>query len=354
MREEKKVQVSDIKHLLDKKKKVTLGFFPTPFYKLERLSQQLGVNLYIKRDDFTGQNLFGGNKIRKLEYLLGQAIENGAEYVFTYGATQSNHAMQTAAACRKLGLKPILYLLEFVAANESNCKGNLLLDKIFGAEIHIVKTLPGETLFDSTERYMAYAHRHMEKLESEGHKCYSVPLGGSNYVGTIGFVAAYAELQEQLDLLGIEADYIFHANGSGGTMTGLAVGKKLLGSATDLIAVGAAEHDADFTAAMAELGNEALEWLGTEQVMHAADFVMDEEHFAPGYEMPSKPGSEAIKLLATQEGLLLDPVYSGKAFACLLDYVRTGKVPQNSNVIFWHTGGATALFAEKEILGELF
>ena len=105
------MNISEIKYLLEKQKRIPLGFFPTPFYKLERLSSHLGVNLYIKRDDFTGQNLFGGNKIRKLEYLLGQAVENGAEYVFTYGATQSNHAMQTAAACRKLGLKPVLYLL---------------------------------------------------------------------------------------------------------------------------------------------------------------------------------------------------------------------------------------------------
>ena len=345
---------SDLKKILQEKRREMLGFFPTPFYKLEKLSAKFNASIYIKRDDFTGQNLFGGNKIRKLEYLLGQAFESGAEYVFTYGATQSNHAMQTAAACRKLGLKPVLYLLEFVETDRNNYKGNLLLDKIFGAEVHIIKALPNETLLDSTERYMAAAHRHMNQLEAAGHKCFSVPLGGSNFIGTSGFVSGFLELQEQIDALGIKADFIFHANGSGGTMTGLTVGKKLLGSSVKLIAVGAVEHNAAFAAEMAKLGNDVLAWFGIAQIMNADDFVLDEEHFAPGYEMPSEQGSEAIKLLAREEGILLDPVYSGKAFACLLDYVRNGRVPQGSNVIFWHTGGATALFAEKEILGEIF
>lgn len=346
--------LTTVKALLQKKKTVELGFFPTPLYKLEKISAQLGANIYIKRDDFTGQNLFGGNKIRKLEYLLGQAVENDAEYVFTYGATQSNHAMQTAAACRKLGLKPVLYLLDFVDTDASNCKGNLLLDKIFGAEVHIIKTLPDETLFDSKERYMAYARSHMQKLEAAGHKCYSVPLGGSNFIGTTGFVAGYVELEEQLAAEGITADFIFHANGSGGTMAGLAIGKKLLDSSTTIISVDAAEHSADFMDEMVELGNAALQWLGSNANMTANDFCMDEDFFAPSYEIPSEQGSAAIKLLAREEGILLDPVYSGKAFACFLDYVQKGKVPKGSNVIFWHTGGATALFAEKEILGNVF
>ena len=348
------MNISEIKYLLEKQKRIPLGFFPTPFYKLERLSSHLGVNLYIKRDDFTGQNLFGGNKIRKLEYLLGQAVENGAEYVFTYGATQSNHAMQTAAACRKLGLKPVLYLLAFVETDENDLKGNLLLDKIFGAEVHIINTLPNESLFESTERYMVAAKKHMAQLEAGGYKCYSIPLGGSNAIGTTGFVGGYLEIQQQMNSLGIKADYIFHANGSGGTMTGLAVCRKLFGSSEKLIAVGAAKHDANFITSMIELGNNVLVRLGSDKIMTKEDFEMDEEHFAPGYEMPSEQGSEAIKLLAREEGILLDPVYSGKAFSCLLDYVRSRRVPQGSNVIFWHTGGATALFAEKKILGSIF
>ena len=138
-------KLKDAEKLFQPLPHVRLGFFPTPFYKLDRLSEKLGVNLYIKRDDFTGMNLFGGNKIRKLEYLLGEAKAFGCEYAITYGATQSNHAMETAAACRRCGIKPILYLTAVVEPDEKDVRANLLLDKILGVELHIVDIKPGET-----------------------------------------------------------------------------------------------------------------------------------------------------------------------------------------------------------------
>ncbi len=344
----------EVKAMLAQKPKVFLGFFPTPFYKLDRLSGELGINLYIKRDDFTGQSLFGGNKIRKLEYLIGDAKKQGAEYVFTYGATQSNHAMQTVEACRKAGLKPVLYLTAIVEPDENDIKANLLLDKIMDAEVHIVNIEAGETEGDAEKRSFQLGKEHIKRLETEGHKCYDIPMGGASLIGTAGFVGGYIEMQEQLNALGIHADYLFHATGTGGTMAGLVGGKKLIGSDTSIISVDVFYHDENYIPSRTDLGNDALEWLGAERILTEEDFRNDLAYYLPGYEKPSEGGTEAIKMMAAKEAIFLDPVYSGKAFAGLLDYVRCGRVPQGSNVVFWHTGGATALFAEKQILGKLF
>lgn len=342
-----------IEALLGKKARASLGFYPTPLYKLKNLSKDLGINLYIKREDFSGQSLFGGNKIRKLEYLIGDAKGQGAEYVFTYGATQSNHAMQTVEACRKEGLKPVLYLLAIVEPDEKDLKGNLLLDKVMGAEIHVIKINEGESEAEAEARMYRLGREHIARLEAEGHKCYDIPMGGASIVGTAGFIGGFVELQKQLDQMKVHGDYLFHANGTGGTMAGLVAGKKLIGSSVKIVSVDVMFHDESYKASRVQLGNDTLRWLGLEPILTADDFSMDSSYYLPGYEMPSKGGTEAIKMMAEKEGLLLDPVYSGKGFAGLIDYVRSGRVAPGSNVVFLHTGGSTALFAEKEILGEL-
>lgn len=344
---------SNARVLLDKLPKAELGFFPTPFYKLERLSAQLGVNLYIKRDDFSGMNLFGGNKVRKLQYLIGDALKQNCEYVFTFGATQSNHAMQTVSACRRAGLKPVVYLVALVKPDETDWKANLLLDRIMGAEIHIVEMKEGESEEDAEERGLVMARAHMAHLEAEGHKCYEVPVGGASPVGSIGFIEGYVELEEQLKANGLKADCIFHATGTGGTMAGLAAGRKLIGSETPLISIQVSEKDSGYPVRTAALANESLKLLGAKESVKAEELHIDPGYYLPGYEMPNQAASEAIRLLAETEGLLVDPVYTGKGFAGMLDYIRSGKVKQGETVVFWHTGGATALFAEKEILGDL-
>lgn len=343
-----------VRELLGKKERADLGFYPTPFYKLERLSRHLGVNLFIKREDFSGKSLFGGNKIRKLEYLLGDAKRQGAEYVFTYGATQSNHAMQTVEACRREGLKPVLYLLAIVEPDEEDLKGNLLLDKIMGAEVHIIKMNPGESEAEADERMYRLGKEHIARLEAEGHKCYDIPIGGASIVGTAGFIGGFVELKEQMDEMGLHVDYLFHANGTGSTMAGMVAGKRLLGSDIRIVSVDVSCHGGDYKRSRVQLGNDTLRWLGAEPVLREEDFDIDASYYLPGYEIPSEGGTEAIKMMVEKEGLLLDPVYSGKGFAGLIDYVRSGKVAPGSNVVFLHTGGATALFAEKEILGKLW
>lgn len=351
------MKYSEVRRLLGQLSKAELGFFPTPFYKLERLSEELGVNLYIKRDDFTGMNLFGGNKVRKLQYLMGDAIRQGCEYVFTFGATQSNHAMQTVSACRRCGLKPVLYLVAIVKPDEEDVRSNLLLDKIMGAEIHIVEIRPGEEEADAEERSIQMAREHMKRLEAEGHKCYEIPMGGASPVGSIGFIEGYTELMEQAEgTLGKNGiDYIFHATGTGGTMAGLLAGRALNDSDASIISINVSNKDEGYPERCGALANESLKLLGVDPLVDGnRDACTDLGYYQPGYEIPNEGASEAIRLLAETEGLLIDPVYTGKAFAGMLDYIRTGKVAAGSNVVFWHTGGATALFAEKEILGTLF
>lgn len=334
--------------------KVSLGFFPTPLHKLENISKDLGINLFIKRDDFSGRNLFGGNKIRKLEYLLGKAKQLDCEYVFTYGATQSNHAMQTVAACRTLGLKPILYLVAIVPVNEEDLRSNLLLDKLFGAEINIITPLAGESEEQAEERSYELASQRQKELEVAGHRCFDIPMGGANYLGSTAFMEGFAEMTNQMAALNLHADYIFHATGTGGTLAGLIAGKKAMNETTNIISINVSAKDTSYLIKVADLANEALEHLGLSTRVDAfTDLCTDLNYYAPGYEQPNEASTNAIKYLAEMEGLLVDPVYTGKAFAGLLDYIRSGQIPSNSNVVFWHTGGATALFAEKEILGKI-
>lgn len=339
--------------LIDKKPRAKLGFFPTPLHKLETLSGILNIQLYIKRDDFSGMSLFGGNKIRKLEYLLGDAIAGGCDTVFTYGATQSNHAMQTVTACRRLGLTPILYLNAYVQPDEADLRSNMLLDRIFGAEMHIVKGAKGETEAETEARCFALGKEHAARLAAQGHRCYDIPLGGANPIGSAGFISGYLELRTQCAEMGISPDAIFTAAGTGGTLAGLVAGRRLLQAQEKIVAIAVSAKKREYEANCASLANESLRWLGSGERVNADEFTVDRKYFAPGYEKPSAKAIEAIRLLARTEGLLVDPVYTGKAFAGLLGYVREGKVPPGSTVIFWHTGGATALFAEKEILGAL-
>lgn len=336
---------------------VNLGFFPTPLQRLDNLSEELGVNLFIKRDDFTGSNLFGGNKTRKLEYLIGRAKAQGCEYVMTYGATQSNHAMQTIWAAVKNNLKPIVYLAAVVKPDMDDLKANMLLDQIFGAEIHVIEMLDGETFADAERRSFRIGADHIAKLESEGHKCLDIPMGGADAYGSLGYVQAMTEIAEQTAAsadLPQQFDYLYHACGSGGTMAGLVAGRTLLGLDTEIHSITAMPVGGSYAKASAALANESLELLGCgEQYrVNPEDLIIDQGHYGEGYEIPSEEATEAIKLLASREGILVDPVYSGKAFAGLLADIRGGAIPEGSDVLFVHTGGATVFFAEKEIIGQ--
>ena len=349
-------QINTVRSLTARLPKAHLGFFPTPMYRLDRLSEQLGVELYIKRDDFTGMNLFGGNKVRKLEYLLGEAVQQGATHVITYGATQSNHAMETAAACRRLGLQPILYLTVVVEPEPSSHRANLLLDNVLGAEIHIVPIQEGETEADADARAEVMGAARAAELNAAGQRCVNIPMGGASKVGSVGFVDGMAELAEQLEAMGgLRLSKIYHSTGTGGTMAGLHAGRALLGSDVEIISVAASPKDeGPYLDKVCRLCGDVLTLLGSDVAPDRAAMYLDLTQWQPGYEQPSAAASEAIRLLARTEGLFVDPVYTGKALAALLADVRSGRIARGERVLFWHTGGATALFAEPEILGKLY
>ncbi|OAM92808.1 D-cysteine desulfhydrase [Pelosinus fermentans] len=334
--------VNQLRKNLHELAKVQLGFYPTPCHRLDRLSKRLGVEIYLKREDVSGFTPFGGNKIRKLEYLLGDALEQGCDHVITFGATQSNHAMQTVAACRKYGLTPILFLRKVITP-DSQLRANLLLDTIMGAELHIA---------DSREEAEAAAKVREQNLEEAGHKCYVIPGGGASAVGSIGFIDAFLELSEQLLQNNIQPDYLFHATGSGGTLSGLLAGKKILGASTKIVSVAVGEKDVEYPAKILQLSSDTLERIRFDFSLTEDDLAIEHDFYLPGYEIPNEESSVAIRLLAETEGILLDPVYTGKAFSGLLHGIQSGKIPKGSTVVFLHTGGSLALFAEKEIVGD--
>ena len=327
-----------------------IGFFPTPLHRLDNISEQTGYDVWIKRDDFTGRNLYGGNKIRKLEYLMGQAAADGCDYVITYGATQSNHAMQTITAARICGLKPIVYLNSVVDPDPDDLRANLLLDSIYGAEVHIVYEEEGNPVSAHDRAPLLGAERKKE-LEAQGHKVCDIPVGGSNEVGVCGYINGYLELCDQLDELGKHMDYLFTTTGSGGTLAGLVAGKVLAKSDAKIVGVGVGISDDTYCSHVVELANAGLKRCGSDAVCTENDFTVDNNYIGEGYEIPSPAATAAIRRLASSEGLLLDPVYTGKAFSGLLDYLDSKKLPLGSTVVFLHTGGTTALFAEHAIVG---
>jgi len=346
-------KIEEFRDKIKKFPKAKLGFYPTPLQKLENLSNKYGVNLYMKRDDFSGMSLFGGNKVRKLEYLMGDALAKGCDTVFTYGATQSNHAMQTATVARKCGMKPILYLGALVKPKPEDVRANLLLDAIVGAEVHIVDA-PDGNLANANARSFELAKKHIEQLEKQGHKCYDIPPGGASTLGTCGFAEGFIEIIEQMNALGKHADYIFTATGTGGTLAGLVAGKKYIGSDTKIIAIRVSDKPDTYKQYICDLANQCLDLIGYDgEKVNLNDFEIDPNYYAPGYEMPNEMANASIKELARVEGLFADAVYSGKSLSGMIDYIKTGKVEKGSNIVFLHTGGATALFAEQEIIGSL-
>ena len=349
------ISVDEARELLGRLPRRDLGFYPTPLHKLERLSAETGVDIYLKRDDLSGMSTFGGNKMRKLEYLLGDACAQGADTVFTYGATQSNHAMQTVAAACRCGLHPVLYLVSVVEPDEEALRANLLLDRIYGAEIHIVRIEEGEQEADAEARSFVMGEEHAARLRAEGRHPYIVPMGGASDVGSVGFIGGFVELEQQCAALGIAPGYLYHASGTGGTLAGLAAGRALVGSDMRIVSVAVSPKDAGYETRTSDLANRALATLGAPADVRVApeDLQVERGYFAPGYEIPNAWGNNAIRRLARTEGVLMDTVYSGKGFGGLLDHIERGIVPQGSTVVFWHTGGATALFSEAEIIGDV-
>jgi L-cysteate sulfo-lyase len=312
-----------------------LAQLPTPIEELKTLSRELGgPELLIKRDDQTGLAL-GGNKTRKLEFLVGQALEQRADTLVTAGAAQSNHCRQTAAAAARAGLRCEL-LLNGTKPELPN--GNLLLDELLGARIHWVQRSEREAKLSEIP----------DELRKQGSNPYVIPVGGSNGVGATGYVLAMMELAEQLDEINRRVDHVVFASSSGGTQAGMIVGAKVTNFNGKLHGVSIDQDDSDSTtyeAELADIANETAKYIGFNGQFAASDFTVAYDYLGGGYGVVGDPEREAIRLLASREGIILDPVYAGRAMGALIDLIRKKAFRSDETVLFWHTGGAPALFS---------
>lgn len=314
--------------------RISLAHLPTPLETLPRLQEALGggPRLLIKRDDQTGLAT-GGNKTRKLEFLVADALAQGADTLVTVGAAQSNHCRQTAAAAAKLGLRCVL-VLSGEPPPASQWDGNLLLDDLLGAELHWAGNRDRDVVLDEVA----------DSMQAGGARPYVIPLGGSVPVGAAGYVAAVEELAEQLSARDERVDRIIFSSGSGGTHAGILVGVK--GLALGARVEGIFNHDkvGGLLVKIQELAPATAAYLGLELNFDDQDFVLHEAYGAPGYGVITDAEREAIRLLAQTEGIICDPVYTGRALVGLIDLIRRGVFDEAETVLFWHTGGVAGLF----------
>ena len=309
--------------------RIVLAHLPTPIEPLPKLTKLLqGPQLFIKRDDLTGLGL-GGNKTRKLEYLAADALAQGCRTLITTGAVQSNHCRQVAAAAARLGLGSILVL---AGEDPGSRQGNLLLDELSGAKL----------IFVPKEERDQRLQQAFTQAEENGMQPYLIPYGGSNPVGVQGYIQAMQELQDQ----NLQADWIVLASSSGGTQAGLVLGAKQTSFPGRILGISVDKPVNELTQTIMALANQTAAWLGIDKKIESEDVLVNDAYCQAGYGILQPVEAEAIRLFARTEGILLDPVYTGRAAAGLIDLIRKGFFSPNETVLFWHTGGIPALFAE--------
>jgi L-cysteate sulfo-lyase len=324
--------------------RIRLGQLPTPLEPMKRLTEALGgPRLWIKRDDCTGLST-GGNKTRKLEFLMAQALRQKADMVLTQGATQSNHARQTAAAAAKLGLACHILLEDRTGFNDDpyRLNGNVLLDRLHGATI---SARPGRADMAAEMEKVA------DDLRAKGRNPYVIPGGGSNPVGALGYANCALELQSQFSDLGLAPAAIVHGTGSAGTQAGLVAGLVALNSRVPVLGISVRAPKEKQEASVLGLAKRTADYLDLGDIMRPEHISANGDYVGGGYGIPTPGMVDAVRMLAELEGVLLDPVYSGKAMAGLIDLVRKGRFKADSDVIFLHTGGAAALFGYPEAFG---
>jgi L-cysteate sulfo-lyase len=324
--------------LLSRHPRISLAHLPTPLEFLPRLTKHLGgPNIFVKRDDCTGLGT-GGNKTRKLEFLIADALRQDATTVITQGAVQSNHARQTAAAAAKCGLKcELVFEHRLEDASEHYLQsGNVLLDKLFGARIrNVARGTDMAAELESVAR----------QLKQQGETPYVIPGGGSSPVGALGYVDCAFEIVTQANRQGLAIDHIVHATGSAGTQAGLAAGLKAIHADVALLGIGVGAARDEQERRVFELASRTAEFIGAEGSVRREDIVCNCDYVGEGYGVPTDAMNEAVLLLARLEGLLCDPVYTGKALAGMIDLIRKGRFDGAANLLFIHTGGSAGLFA---------
>jgi D-cysteine desulfhydrase len=324
---------------LDRYPRLPLAEYPTPLHLLPHLSEQLQRTIYLKRDDEIGPG-GGGNKTRKLEYLLAEAQHRGRRKIVTFGGLQSNHARITAAAARRSGMEPHLFYFE---RKPPRLEGNLFLNELFSAQMHFIPFGGGGEASMTLETTIRLV-RLIAWLRLGPHTF--IPVGGRSWRGCLGYVRAAIELDEQARALGLDNAQVAVAAGSGGTLAGLIAGLRLIGSSLRPLGIDVGRLWKNFPISIARLANELCTRLNQPHAFAPAEIPLIENTYVGSrYAVPSEQGLTAIRRLARSEGVILDPVYTGKAFAGLIDLVERGQLGRDEPIIFLHTGGLPALFA---------
>jgi len=329
--------MENVRKAINRLPRVRLANLPTPLEEMPRLSKVLGgPRLWIKRDDLTG-SVFGGNKLRKLEFEMAEARNKGADVVISDGVLQSNHARSVVTAARKLGLGVVLVLR---GEEPREYDGNLLLDRIFGADIRFVRAEWHET--------GAITRKVVEELQREGHNPYIIYF--SSPIGSVGYVNAFLELITQARKMKLKIDHVVHAAGSGGTQAGLIVGNKALKAEVEVIGI-SEEPDGDYLLnTTVEIANGCTKLLGLDFPITSEDVKLLYDYAGEGHGIVTKEAIDTIRFVAETEGILLDPVYTSKAMAGLIDLAKKGHFRRHKNVVFLHTGGLPAIFPYKNEL----
>jgi D-cysteine desulfhydrase family pyridoxal phosphate-dependent enzyme len=342
-----------VRDALARQPRLLLATLPTPVYDATRLRDALGGSgrcprILIKRDDLTALGL-GGNKARKLEYLVADAKAHGATTLITTGAVQSNHARMTAAAACVAGMRCVLVLTSSSA--DPAVAGNLLLDKLYGAEIRLVPALDPMFAVGNDEPVVAEV---VAEEHAAGRTPYVIPVGGSSGVGVLGYVSGSAELVDQLTgaagatgaTSATNASRLYYASGSRGTQAGLTLGAKLCQATYRVCGIAVSAGEPEKIERAKRIANEAATRLGFPERLELADLITDQTHIGEGYGIPTAAGLEAITLLARTEAILLDPCYTSKGMAGLIHDIRSGAITPSETVVFLHTGGMPALFTQ--------
>jgi D-cysteine desulfhydrase family pyridoxal phosphate-dependent enzyme len=317
-----------------------LATLPTPLDELPRLSRELGVRVLMKRDDLTGFAL-GGNKARKLEFLIADALAQHADILVTGGGPQSNHARMTAAAARKIGMD---CQIVFFGAPPPDVNGNLLLDELLGAQMLYANTEDKIEL----DRILV---RVTDELRAQGRTPYLIPVGGSTALGCASYVLAVGELLGQLNAQHIAPDYAFITTGSCGTHAGILAGMKFYNAAIPVYGITVSRVKSECEQRIPALVEKTTQLLDCQLPITNADVIVNNRYIGPGYAKITPEAREAIHLVARLEGIFLDPVYTGKTMAGLIDLVARGEIARGATIVFWHTGGAPGIFGHaKDVL----
>lgn len=339
--------VMKIEKEIEKLPRISFADLPTPIEELPNLSRFLdGPRIFIKRDDQIGLGI-GGNKVRKLEFIMADAKRKNAHTVVTFGGIQSNHVRQTIAAARKVGLKAEVILF---GDEPESYDGNLLLDKILGAKIHFVASEEIAGRMDIKAAIAVMKERALEIIGKEKDGYYIIPVGGYSPLGCIGYVNAVPEIIKQEHNLNLSFSSFIHASGSGGTQAGLVLGLKALERNTRVIGIDVANLWRPFDASIANMATLGAKALGLNLSFEPKEITVYSDYAGEGYAIPTPEGIKAIKLVARNEGIILDPVYTGKAMAGLIDLVSKGMFVKNETILFIHTGGSPALYPARDQL----